>query len=62
MSGGLAGRPPEVDLELERGVQTLVRTAINRGLLASAHDSSDGGVAVALAECSIASGLGWIWI
>ena len=58
VSGGLAGRPPEVDLELERGVQTLVRTAINRGLLASAHDSSDGGVAVALAECSIASGRG----
>ena len=58
VSGGLAGRPPEVDLELERGVQTLVRSAINRGLLASAHDSSDGGVAVALAECSIASGRG----
>ena len=56
--GGLAGRPPQVDLELERGVQTLVRTAIDRGLLASAHDSSDGGVAVALAECSIASGRG----
>jgi len=54
----LAGRPPQVDLELERGVQTLVRTAIDRGLLASAHDSSDGGVAVALAECSIASGRG----
>ena len=58
VSGGLAGRPPQVDLELERGVQTLVRTAIDRGLLASAHDSSDGGVAVALAECSIASGRG----
>ena len=58
VSGGLAGRPPQVDLELERGVQTLVRTAIDRGLLASAHDSSDGGVAVALAECSIASGCG----
>ena len=58
VTGGLAGRPPQVDLELERGVQTLVRTAIDRGLLASAHDSSDGGVAVALAECSIASGRG----
>ena len=58
VSGGLAGRPPQVDLELERGVQTLVRTAIDRGLLASAHDSNDGGVAVALAECSIASGRG----
>ncbi|MEC8441595.1 MAG: phosphoribosylformylglycinamidine synthase subunit PurL [Cyanobacteriota bacterium] len=58
VNGGLAGRPPQVDLELERGVQILLRTAIDRGLLASAHDSSDGGVAVAIAECSIASGRG----
>ena len=58
VNGGLAGRPPQVDLELERGVQILLRTAIDRGLLASAHDSSDGGVAVSIAECSIASGRG----
>ena len=36
----------------------VARQAWEQGLLASAHDSSDGGLAVALAECSIASGLG----
>ena len=58
VSGVLAGRPPRVDFELERGVQQLLRQAIAAGLLASAHDSSDGGLAVALAESSIASALG----
>ncbi|QNJ12668.1 phosphoribosylformylglycinamidine synthase/ synthetase domain [Synechococcus sp. A18-46.1] len=58
VSGVLAGRPPRVDFELERGVQQLLRHAIDAGLLASAHDSSDGGLAVALAESSIASSLG----
>ncbi|MGB1775202.1 MAG: phosphoribosylformylglycinamidine synthase subunit PurL [Synechococcus sp.] len=58
VQGELAGRPPQVDLALEQAVQGLVRRAIAAGLLASAHDSSDGGLAVALAESSIASGLG----
>ena len=58
VSGVLAGRPPRVDFELECGVQQLLRQAIAAGLLASAHDSSDGGLAVALAESSIASALG----
>ena len=58
IQGDLAGRPPRVDLGLEQAVQGLVRRAIADGLIASAHDSSDGGLAVALAESSIASGLG----
>ena len=58
VQGDLAGRPPRVDLALEQAVQGLVRRAIADGLIASAHDSSDGGLAVALAESSIASGLG----
>ena len=58
VNGTLAGRPPRVDLPLERSVQTLLRQAIRQGLIASAHDSSDGGLAVAVAECCIASGLG----
>ena len=57
VSGALAGRPPRVDFDLERAVQRLLRRAIAAGLLASAHDSSDGGLAIALAESSIASGL-----
>ena len=58
IAGTLAGRPPVVDLDFESKVQALLRAAIREGVLASAHDSSDGGMAVALAECSIASGLG----
>jgi phosphoribosylformylglycinamidine synthase len=56
--GLLTGRPPLVDLELERCVQAFLRRAIAADLVASAHDLSDGGLAVALAEASIASGLG----
>jgi len=56
--GLLTGRPPEVDLQLERAVQAFLRQAIAAGLVASAHDLSDGGLVVAAAEASIASGLG----
>ena len=56
--GLLTGRPPLVDLDLERGVQAFLRQAISAGLVASAHDLADGGLAVALAEACIASGLG----
>ncbi|MCP9917088.1 phosphoribosylformylglycinamidine synthase subunit PurL [Cyanobium sp. ATX 6F1] len=56
---GLAtGRPPHTDLELEVRVQAFLRQAISAGLVVSAHDLADGGLAVALAEASIASGLG----
>ena len=51
----LAGRPPETDFALEGRVGALVRDAIARGLLASAHDCSDGGLSIALAESSMAS-------
>jgi phosphoribosylformylglycinamidine synthase len=54
----LTGRPPLVDFDLEVSVQALVREAIAAGLVASAHDLSDGGLAVAAAEACIASGLG----
>ena len=56
--GTITGRPPRIDFDLEQRVQGLVRQAIADGVIASAHDSSDGGLAVALAECSIASGFG----
>ena len=56
--GLLAGRPPSVDLNLECEVQSLVRQGFAEGILASAHDSSDGGLAVALAESALAAGLG----
>ena len=56
--GSLAGRPPQTDLVCEAAAGQLVREAIRQGLLASAHDCSDGGLAVALAEASIASDCG----
>jgi len=46
-----AGHPPAVDLEHERRLFDLLAAAVARGLLASAHDVSSGGLAVALAEC-----------
>jgi phosphoribosylformylglycinamidine synthase len=49
--GKEAGRPPALDLAREKAVQETVRRAIREGLLTSAHDCSDGGLAVALAEC-----------
>ena len=53
--GAVTGRPPEIDLGLERAVQGFLRQAIAQGLVASAHDLSDGGLAVAAAECCIAA-------
>jgi phosphoribosylformylglycinamidine synthase II len=44
------GPPPQIDLELEIKVQTTVRDLICDGLVKSAHDCSEGGLAVALAE------------
>ena len=47
----VAGAPPELDLTRERALQRLVVDAIRSGLVESAHDCSEGGLAVALAEC-----------
>src|SRR6266480_2507905 len=49
--GRKQGPPPHVDLELEIKVQSAVRDLIREGLVKSAHDCSEGGLAVALAEC-----------
>ena len=50
--GKVAGRPPRLDLEAERRLYDLVLEAAGASLLRSAHDCSDGGLAVALAECA----------
>jgi phosphoribosylformylglycinamidine synthase II len=49
------GRVPALDLEQERAVQSATLSAIESGLLHSAHDCSDGGLAVALAESCFSS-------
>jgi phosphoribosylformylglycinamidine synthase subunit PurL len=56
--GVTEGRPPACDLETEKRVQRAVLDAIRSGLVASAHDLSDGGLAVALAEACFGRGLG----
>ena len=53
-----AGRPPQLDLDIERAVQQVTLAASAAGLIRSAHDCSDGGLAVALAECCMWSRLG----
>ncbi len=45
------GLPPHLDLDLEKTVQAAVLEAIQKGLIRSAHDCSEGGLAVTLAEC-----------
>jgi len=49
--GRKIGPPPHLDLTHEVRVQNAVRDLIRRGLVRSAHDCSEGGLAVALAEC-----------
>jgi phosphoribosylformylglycinamidine synthase II len=49
----VAGMPPKIDLNLEKKVQDTVYRAITAGLIASAHDISDGGLLTALAECCV---------
>ncbi|MEJ7809227.1 MAG: phosphoribosylformylglycinamidine synthase subunit PurL [Gemmatimonadaceae bacterium] len=54
--GVTAGAPPRCDLERERATIDAVLECISAGLVTSAHDCSDGGLAVALAECCIMNG------
>jgi phosphoribosylformylglycinamidine synthase len=51
--GSVSGRPPGLDLHREASLVDLLVEAARRDLLASAHDCSDGGLAVALAESAI---------
>jgi len=50
---GMVAGLPRINLEAERRLHQLVLRAHAEGLLASAHDCSDGGLSVALAECAI---------
>ena len=59
LHGLVRGAPPELDLLAERAVQSLVVSLSASEKLLSAHDCSDGGLAVALAECAFrADGIG----
>jgi phosphoribosylformylglycinamidine synthase len=57
--GRLTGRPPVLDLDAEERLHGLLQDCARADVLASAHDCSDGGVAVTLAECAISGGTGF---
>jgi phosphoribosylformylglycinamidine synthase len=56
--GRADGPPPPVDLAHEKRAGDLVRSLIRDGVATAVHDLSDGGLAVALAEMAMASGIG----
>ncbi|MGD1699972.1 phosphoribosylformylglycinamidine synthase subunit PurL [Dapis sp. BLCC M229] len=56
--GAIAGKPTEVDFDLEKRVQAVCRHGIREGWVRSAHDSGEGGLAIALAECCISGKFG----
>jgi phosphoribosylformylglycinamidine synthase subunit PurL len=56
--GHVGGRPPRVDLAAEQALAGVLADAAAAGLLSAAHDLSDGGLAVALAESCLRGGAG----
>ena len=60
MHGHLGGLPPVVDLGAETALAVLLREGV--GLLTSAHDLSDGGLAQALAEAALRRGVGAVGV
>ena len=56
---GLVAGSPRIDMDLEKRVQQVCRQAIELGQLVSAHDCSEGGLAVTLAECAIQGKIGF---
>ena len=55
---GLVEGQPNIDLDLEVAVQRACRELISSGIVKSAHDCSDGGLAVAISECGISGRIG----
>jgi len=58
LHGHLGGSPPAVDLAAEQALAALLVSAGSQGLIEAAHDLSDGGLGVALAECCLAGDTG----
>jgi len=56
--GTIWGYPPQLDLEHEAALQRALVDMIRSGLVESAHDCADGGIAVALTEASLTAGMG----
>jgi phosphoribosylformylglycinamidine synthase len=61
--GHLGGRPPTVDLAAERELADILINASRDGLIDSAHDLADGGLAQALVESCLRRGIGArVWL
>jgi phosphoribosylformylglycinamidine synthase subunit PurL len=60
LHGHLGGCPPAPDLDAERRLAALLAEAAAAGLLSAAHDLSDGGLAIALAESCLRGGVGCV--
>ncbi len=56
--GLVTGRPPKINLKDEKYCQSFLRDLISKNYIASSHDVSDGGLAVAISECCILSSKG----
>jgi phosphoribosylformylglycinamidine synthase len=56
--GKITGKVPAIDLDRHKKTIDLLLNLIRRGIVLSAQDISDGGLAVALAECCFANGIG----
>ena len=56
--GAVWGYPPELDIEKEATLQRAIIALIQAGLVESAHDCADGGLAVALVESALPAGIG----
>jgi phosphoribosylformylglycinamidine synthase subunit PurL len=56
--GAVWGYPPDLDLEKEATLQRALVALIRAGLIESAHDCADGGLAVALVESAMPAGVG----
>jgi phosphoribosylformylglycinamidine synthase len=56
--GVVKGTPPQLDLGREAALQRVVIAGISSGLIRSAHDCAEGGLAITLAECCFDTGLG----
>ena len=54
----LGGQPPKVDLTAEKSLAQVLAAASRDGVVTSAHDLSDGGLAIALAEAGFRRGIG----
>jgi phosphoribosylformylglycinamidine synthase II len=58
LEGKISGRAPQIDLAKEKALQNVVLGAIRQGLISSAHDVAEGGLAVSIAESAISGNKG----